>query len=367
MREVLSIQKRCIDLACDLQQIPSPTFHEDRKAEIVRQRFQALGLVDVKRDLAGNILAKIPGQMPGPSLVFSAHMDTVFPETYPLTLNCLPDRIVGPGIGDNALGLAGMLILPDMLRETNYQPLHDIWLAATTGEEGLGDLQGIRAVTTQLGSQPVAYISLEGIGLGNLLHRGLGVERYRISINTNGGHSWADYGQASAVHELTRLGARLIDLKLPKRPRTTLNIGTIQGGTSVNSIASSAWMELDLRSENEKSLGELSAQVKQIVESSKKTSVELHFDQIGLRPAGGLPRDHFLVKAISQILFELGFEPRLDIASTEANLPLSLGYSALTIGLTTGGHAHSAQEFIQTSPIEKGLLQLRQICERVWN
>lgn len=359
--------QRCIDLASDLQQIPSPTFHEDRKAEIIRQRFQALGLADVKRDAVGNILARIPGQEAGRSLVFSAHMDTVFPENFPLTLNCLPDRIVGPGIGDNALGLAGLLVLPEILLAIHQQPRHNIWLAATTAEEGLGDLQGIRAVTARLGSQPLAYISLEGLGLGNLLHRGLGVERYRITMNTSGGHSWADYGQASAIHELARLAARLIGIRLPQKPRTTLNIGTIQGGTSINTIASSAWMELDLRSENVHGLEELSAKVKQNVESSRRVDVDLQIEQIGRRPSGDLPRDHPLIKVISTILSELGLEPRLDIASTEANLPLSLGYPALTIGLTTGGHAHSAQEYIQIGPIEKGLLQLLRLSERVWD
>jgi tripeptide aminopeptidase len=357
--------QRCIDLANDLQQIPSPTFHEGRKAEIIRQRFQALGLSDVKRDSVGNILARIPGQESGRPLVFSAHMDTVFPENFPLTLNCLEDRIVGPGIGDNALGLAGLLVLPEILQTSHQQPRQSIWLAATTGEEGLGDLQGIRAVTNRLGSQPLAYISLEGIGLGNLLHRGLGVERYRITMNTSGGHSWADYGQTSAIHELAKLAARLAGIRLTPKPRTTLNIGIIQGGTSINTIASSAWMELDLRSENVNGLTELSAQVKQFVESSRRPDVDLQIEQIGRRPAGELPRDHHLIKVLSAILSELGLEPHLDIASTEANLPLSLGYPALTLGLTTGGHAHSAQEYIQIGPIEKGLLQIQRLSERI--
>ena len=358
--------QRCIDLACELQQIPSPTFHEDRKAEYVRQRFQALGLADLRRDACGNVLARIPGKQAGRPLLLSAHMDTVYPEGFPLTLNCLADRIIGPGIGDNALGLAGLLILPELLHSNAQQPHQDIWLAATTCEEGLGDLQGIRAITARFGSQPLAYISLEGIGLSNLLHRGLGVERYRISMYTAGGHSWADYGQPSAIHELAKLASRLSDLTLPQKPRSTLNIGMFQGGTSINTIASSAWMELDLRSETSSCLTELTNRVKQVVESARRSDFELQIEPIGHRPSGDLPRGHRLVKILREILGELGLEPHLDIASTEANMPLSLGFPALTIGLTRGAHAHSAQETIQTAPIEKGLLQIVRLCERIW-
>ncbi len=358
--------QRCLDLAGDLQQIPSPTFHEDRKAEMMRQQFQGLGLSDVKRDAAGNILARIPGRQSGRPLILSAHMDTVFPETFPLTLNCLPDRIIGPGIGDNALGLAGLLILPQILQTSSIHPEHDIWLVATTGEEGLGDLKGIRAIVAQFGAQAQAYISLEGIGLGNLLHRGLGVDRYRITMQTAGGHSWADFGNLSAIHELAGLAARLASLRLPKKPRTTLNIGILQGGTSINTIAASAWMELDLRSENENSLQELAARVKQSVEACQRPGLELHLERIGRRPSGNLPPSHPIVRVLSSILGELGLSPRLDIASTEANLPLSLGYPALTIGLSMGEHAHTTSESILTAPVEKGLRQLVQLCDRAW-
>jgi tripeptide aminopeptidase len=359
--------KRAIDLACDLQQIPSPTFHEERKAEIIRQRFQSLNLDEVKRDETGNILARFPGAGLARPLIFSAHMDTVFPEAFPLTLNYTPHRVIGPGIGDNSLGLASLLLIPDLLRGSHVQPKGDVWLTATTCEEGLGNLHGIRAVAERFGSSPFAYVSIEGMGLGNILHRGLGVERYRVTINTPGGHSWVNYGEPSAVHELTRLASQLSELRLPKKPRTTFNIGIIQGGTSINTIASTAWMELDLRSENANQLADLSNRVRSQVESAKRPGVEVIIERIGHRPSGELDRTHPLITKTSAILEGLGLSVTLDIASTEANLPLSLGYPAITIGMTTGDHAHTANEYINTAPVGLGLKQILTIIERIWD
>ena len=361
------LTQKAIDLACDLQQVPSPTFHEERKAERIRQRFQALGLEEVRKDAAGNVLARIPGDDSARPMIFSAHMDTVFPENFPLTLNCTPERLSGPSVGDNSLGLASLLLIPDLIRSTGKRPAGDIWLAATTCEEGLGDLHGIRAVAVRFGAAPIAYISIEGMGLGNILHRGLGVERYRVTINTSGGHSWVDYGQPSAVHEISTLAARLADLRLPKKPRTTLNIGVIQGGTSINTIASSAWMEIDLRSENADQLSGLSSRVRAAVDAAKRAEVEVFCERIGYRPPGELERGHPLIETASAILRELGLAVQLDIASTEANLPLSLGYPAITIGITTGDHAHSAREYINTAGISKGLQQILHLIQRAWN
>jgi len=359
--------RRAIDLACALQQIPSPTFHEERKAQEILRRFQSLGLEDVAIDAAGNVLGRIRGREPGRPLIFSAHMDTVFPADAPLTLETAPDRIAGPSIGDNSLGLDGLLLIPEMLQSLSRQPRGDVWLAATTCEEGLGDLRGIRAVAERFGAQATAYISIEGMGLGVIIHRGLGVERFRVTVRTAGGHSWVDYGAPSAVHSLAILAAKLADLRLPKKPRTTFNIGLIHGGTSINTIAAHAWMELDLRSESPQQLADLSAQVRGLVESARRGAASITLEQIGYRPPGELSQTHPLVQKAIQIAVQLGLAARLEIASTEANLPLSLGFPALTLGISTGDHAHSQVEYINTEGIEKGLLQLIRIIETGWD
>lgn len=205
------------------------------------------------------------------------------------------------------------------------------------------------------------------MGLGNILHRGLGVERFRVSIQTRGGHSWVDYGTPSAVHELVGLAGKLAALRMSHRPRTTLNIGVIQGGTSINSIAAHAMLEVDLRSESQRNLHDIAEKVKKIASGTVREGIELNIERVGWRPAGEIPVDHPLVKLTGQVLRGMGIQPHTDIASTEANHPLSLGYPALTIGVTTGDRAHTAQEYIHTGTVVKGLLQIVGVVSRIWD
>ena len=356
-----------LDLACEIQQIPGTTFYESERGAFTLNAMQSCGMCDVHTDLAGNILGRLPGKTSSRLLVLSAHMDSVFPRDFPLHLDRQPTRITGPGIGDNALGLAALLSLPNLLKTQNLFLPGDLWLAGTVCEEGLGNLRGIQAVTDFFGSRPLAYISLEGMGLGNILHRGLGVERFRVSIQTRGGHSWVDYGTPSAVHELVGLAGKLAALRMSHRPRTTLNIGVIQGGTSINSIAAHAMLEVDLRSESQRNLHDIAEKVKKIASGTVREGIELNIERVGWRPAGEIPVDHPLVKLTGQVLRGMGIQPHTDIASTEANHPLSLGYPALTIGVTTGDRAHTAQEYIHTGTVVKGLLQIVGVVSRIWD
>jgi tripeptide aminopeptidase len=355
-----------LDLACTIQQIPGPTFEETERANFILSQFCMLDLTDITCDSAGNVYARLPGAGRARPLVVSAHLDTVFPVSTNLVNQRCPDRIIGPSIGDNSLGLAGLLALPRMLAEQRAGLPGDLWLVANVAEEGLGNLKGMQAVVDRFGSRPVAYLVMEGMGLGNILHRGLGVERYKIAINTPGGHSWADFGQPSAIHELCTLVNRLAALPLPQHPCTTLNVGMIQGGTSVNTIASSAWLELDLRSEDSQVLSHLIAQVHQLVRGANRPNVQASSELIGKRAAGSLSTTHPLVKLAQEVISELGMEPHLDIASTDANLPLSRKYPAICVGLTLGSNAHSMDEFILTEPLQKGLRQLYALVTRAW-
>jgi acetylornithine deacetylase/succinyl-diaminopimelate desuccinylase-like protein len=361
-----ALADRVVRAACDLQQIPAPTFSEDQRAAWVCERFQAAGLDRVVRDPAGNVAGRLPGGADARPLIMSAHMDTVFPLNFPLRLERAGDRLNGPGIGDNAIGLGALVCLPEILKAAGQSLAGDLWLVATTGEEGMGDLRGIRAVADRFGAQAIGYISIEGMGLGCILHRGLGVERYRVSVSTRGGHSWVDYGAPSAVHELAGLAARLAGLRLARKPRTTFNIGVIQGGTSVNSIAPNAWMDLDLRSETAAGLAELSRQLQRGVEGSRRKDVSIEMERIGRRPAAEISKEHDLVRLAARALSELGIMPSYDIASTEANEPLSRGYPALTLGVTTGDRAHSADEYVDISPVYKGLRQLVFVAANAW-
>ncbi len=348
--------ERLVDLAVQIQQIPAPTFEEEERAEFVRRQFLAAGLQEVGIDQAGNVLGRWPGEGPaGRPLVVSAHLDTVFPRSTELRVRRQGKRLYGPGLGDNSIGVAALLGLIWLLKERGIRLPGDLWLVANTGEEGLGDLRGMKAVVQHFGSQVIGYLVLEGMALGNVYHRGVAVHRYRVAVRTSGGHAWSDYGQPSAVHELVKLASQMMALPLPASPRTTLNIGRIEGGTSVNTLAAQAWMEIELRSEALKMLEGWLRAVETLFEAARRPGVRVEAQTVGHRPGGEMPRSHPLIRLAVSCLQEQGIEPNLIGGSTDANLPLSLGLPALVMGVTTGGGAHTTKEFIEVEPIEQGM------------
>ncbi len=348
---------KLLDLAVEIQQIPAPTFQEAARGRFIAERFREDGLEDVHTDALGNVFGCLPGGS-GPPVVVSAHLDTVFPAGTPLRIRRTSTRIFGPGIGDNSLAVAGLLGLLWALRTKKARLSGDLWLVANTGEEGLGDLRGMRAVVDRFGERPRAYLVLEGTALGQIYHRALAVRRLRITAETQGGHSWVNYGRPSAVHELARLVAALDSLPLPESPRCSLNAGTFHGGNSVNSIAAHAEIELDLRSVESETLESLDGQVRDLVASFAAGDVRITVEKIGDRPGGALPLDHWLVRLAEKCLQEAGLEAHPSIGSTDANLPLSRGLPAICIGLTRGRGAHTMGEYIETEPLALGLQQL---------
>jgi acetylornithine deacetylase/succinyl-diaminopimelate desuccinylase-like protein len=360
------IAEQVLDLAIDLQQIPAPTFHEAARADRLQVHFQAAGLSQISRDELGNVYACWPGAGTAAPLVVSAHLDTVFPAGTDLTIRRAGERVYGPGLGDNALGLAGLLGLAWLLQGPGQALPGDVWLVGNVGEEGLGDLRGMRGVVERFGAQPIAYLVLEGMALGQVYHRGLGVQRYRITARTAGGHSWVDYGRPSAIHELARLVTRLTALALPAEPRTTLNVGIIQGGTSVNTIAATASLELDLRSTEPAGLHAVVEQALNLVQAANRPEVQVSAEVIGQRPAGALPGDHPLVRLALEVLAGLDIARRVNIGSTDANLPLSRGLPAICLGLTRGGGAHTLEEYIEKPPLAQGLMQLERVVRGMW-
>ena len=345
-----------IDEAVAIQQIAAPTFEEAARAAFVRDQFAALSGVDhVEVDALHNVYARLPGRDPNrPAIMVSAHTDTVFDAATDLTLQRTAERITGPGIGDNSLAVAALLALPDVLRD---EPLpSDVWLVANTREEGLGDLGGIRAVIERLHSRLSHCIVLEGIAYGQIYHSGIAVRRLRISTHTAGGHSWLHYGQPSAIHSLIKIAARITDLHVPATPRTSLNIGLIEGGRSVNSIASDASLTLDMRSEDPHMLAMIERDVRDRCTVETDCAVEIAV--VGDRPGGSIPVTHPLVQWARQAVEATGSVAAYRAGSTDANWPLAQGLPALTIGITTGGNAHRMDEFIDLAPISSGLLQL---------
>jgi tripeptide aminopeptidase len=357
---------RLLDLTLQIQQIPAPTFSETARAKFVLGMFSREALSDLQTDSVGNVFARLPGAGSGSPVVVSAHLDTVFPTETDLAIRRENGRIYGPGIGDNSLGVAGLFALVWALREQNFSLPGDLWLVANTCEEGLGDLRGMKSVLDRFHAAPRLYLVLEGMALGHIYHKAVGVRRYKITAHTAGGHSWIDYGKPSAIHELAELITKITALHPPASSHSTLNVGRMGGGTSINTIAAEAWLELDLRSESAAALAQLSRQVESLIETASQPNVSFDLQVIGQRPAGEIPIDHPLVKLAEACLLEQGLRPTLTAGSTDANIPISNGYPALVLGLTRGGDAHTSREFIETAPLEKGLAQLVSFVKQVW-
>jgi tripeptide aminopeptidase len=350
------LSARVIDLAIQVQQISAPTFFEGPRGDFVCGLFLKENLKDVSMDSLGNVFARLPGkQKKAKPLIVSAHLDTVFPSSVNLQVKKEAGKIIAPGIGDNSLGVASLFGILWALRERKVELKHDVWFVANVGEEGLGDLRGMRGVVERFGSNIIGYLILEGLALGHVYHRAIGVRRYRITANTAGGHSWADYGQPSAVHELASLVTQLTAIHLPRQPRTTMNVGTFGGGTGINVLASEAKCELDLRSEDPKALMKLTYQVEKLFKDAGREGVKIMAEIIGERPTGEIPVDHPLVQLAVDCTHEQGLEAILTIGSTDANIPLSLGIPAVVMGITTGGGAHTLREYIDNEPVGKGM------------
>jgi tripeptide aminopeptidase len=360
---------RILDLALAIQQIPAPTFYEQRRGVFVKEQFQAENLNEVSNDKLGDVYACLPGKGELSPLVISAHLDTVFPAQTKLDARREEERIYGPGIGDNSMGVAGLFGLLWALRQRwGDEPAlpGDIWFVANVGEEGLGDLCGMSAVVDRFGDRPLAYLVLEGMALGQIYHRALGVQRYRISVRTRGGHSWVDYGAPSAIHELSALVTRLAALPVPQTPRSSLNVGVISGGTSINTIAPEATLELDLRSEGRDALASLIRQVETLTAAVNRAGVQATLEIIGQRPSGEIPATHPLVTLAQSTLEAQGIQPNLTIGSTDANIPLSRDLPAICVGLSTGYGAHTVNEYVNTEPVGQGLNFLIALIEGIF-
>lgn len=360
------IVNRMVELAVQIQQIPAPTFHEQKRAEFIQKLFIDEGLKDVCNDETGNVLGRFPGKGEQKPVIVSAHMDTVFPLETDLSVEWGIELIHGPGLGDNSLGVASLFGLLWSLKERLTPLRGDVWLVANVAEEGLGDLRGMKAVVDRFGADVHAYLVVEGLALGHVYHRAVGVKRYRVTARTGGGHSWSDYGHPSAVHELAKMVVALTSLTLPAHPRTTMNVGKIAGGTSVNVIASEATLDLDLRSEGPEALAELVSAAEKLIQQASRPGVNIEAKVIGQRPAGEISASHPLVTLAKDCLREQGLDAGLISGSTDANVPLSKGYPAIVLGITTGGSAHTVHEYINTAPVSQGLGQLVSFVSRVW-
>ena len=357
--------ERWIERTLDIQSIPAPTFDESERAQFLRSEFEASGVTGLEQDEIGNLFARIPGADSPPAIV-SAHLDTVFTNQTDLTQRRTRSRLIGPGIGDNSVALAALVELARDLQ--NIELAGDVWLVANVGEEGLGNLRGMREVVARFGEKVAAYIVLEGMALGHIYHRALPVRRYRLTVRTEGGHSWIHAGRTSALHKLIEVGGILLDMRIPVDPRTTLNIGRIDGGRSINSIADAAVLEIDMRSESESTLDELDKRLRKLIRDVSSRDAEIDLDQVGSRPGGDLAADHPLVLAALDSFNKTGgTDAYLEFGSTDASVPLNRGIPAVCVGITKGGEAHTIREYIEIRPMRKGYEAVLDLIESTFS
>jgi acetylornithine deacetylase/succinyl-diaminopimelate desuccinylase-like protein len=344
-----------------VSQIAAPTGHEHRRGAWMADRFTAIGLRDVGVDGAGNVIGWRDGIADLAPVVVCAHLDTVFPGGTTLRVRRDGARLVGPGIGDNGRGLAAMLAIAEELDGTRVRTQRPVQFVATTGEEGAGDLRGAKHLfASAVGRDAAAVIALDGAGDERVVHRALGSRRYRMTFQGAGGHSWAAYGIANAVHAAGIATAKLASLTLPRSPRTTLSVCRIGGGMSVNAIPRDAWLEVDLRSTSPTALARVDHDIRMIahVAAEEENGRRAHatpplrcrVDIIGDRPCGETASEHPLVAAAVEATRCIGREPELTVASTDANVPISRGIPAIAIGAGgRGGEAHTPDEWFENS------------------
>ena len=342
-----------------LANIPAPSFGEAERGAAVAVALEAAGLC-VSHDEAGNEIGLRAGLDPtAPGVAVLAHLDTVFPAGTMLEVRREGERLVGPGVGDNALALGALLWLARL--SSGWRQRRDLLLVATVGEEGLGDLRGARAFAAAHANLHAAVV-LEGHFLGQVVTGGPGSRRLAVTTHGPGGHSWQDFGAPSAIHALVAAATALLALPLPATPRTTLNIGTIEGGRSVNTIADQATMQIDLRSLDEEALERLETAARSaILTAAASAGASTEIALVGRRPAANLPAGHPLVEQACATLRSQGIEPALELASTDGNALLAAGIAAVTIGISNGAYMHRLDEWIAVEPIAAGLQQLARL------
>ena len=339
-----------------LSELAAPTGAEGERAAFVASRFRALGLRDVRLDEMGNVRGMRPGTEEEAPVVVCAHLDTVFPADVPVRVTRGGSRLAGPGIVDNARGLAVMLALAETIDGTSLRTKHPVLFVATVGEEGAGDLRGVKHLFAHLDEAPACCIAVDGAGDDRIVHRALGALRLRITYRGTGGHSWAAFGVPNPVHAVGAAAARLAALPLPRQPRTTLSVCRIGGGISVNAIPEEAWLEVDLRSSATDVLAGCAADARAAVHAAAREEngrraagtppLTYEISVIGDRPCGATPKEHPLVRAAMAATERIGRRPELIAASTDANVPISAGIPAVAIGAGgRGGGVHTPGEW----------------------
>ena len=358
-----------------LSEIPAPEFGEAARGKALAAIFEAAGL-KVRTDETGNVIGESAGSDPG-VILFVAHLDTVFPAGTDVAVKRDGTRLVGPGISDNAAGLAAIAGLARALSVSGIHTKKTIALAGDVGEEGEGNLRGVRALVDSYGSRLAAVIAVDGPSTDYITTQGIASRRFEVTITGPGGHSWSDFGEPNPITAIARGIVKFSAIRVPENPRSSFNFGVIDGGTSVNSIPARASVKVDLRSEDESELSRLESSLRDAMMAGAREemasspgagddytqlnqqALDVKFRSLGTRPAGALPKDSPLLATIRGVDSYLGNRSRLERSSTDANIPLSLGIPAVAIGGGgRGGGSHTLEEWYDPAGRDLGLKRL---------
>ena len=350
----------------ELAQIPAPPFGEATRTEWLRQRFLDLGLHGVEVDNLGNVFGLFWQERQGPLLGVSAHLDTVFPQGTPTESHEEGSKLFGPGISDNAAGVIAMLAVASAMKQADVRPAGNIVFIGNVGEEGEGNLRGMRRIFSDphWGDAVRSLLVIDGAGADTYVTQALGSKRFEVTFRGPGGHSWSDFGIPNPIVLLCRALSQFSQAEVPETPRTTSNIGVIRGGTSVNSIPESASARVDLRSASAHELQKLEARLHESIKAAvppgaAEPRISIEIKAIGDRPAATLPADARILHVIRAVDAHLGIKSVARLASTDANIPLSLGREAITIGSGgDGGGAHTLREWFDCAHRDLGLKRI---------
>jgi tripeptide aminopeptidase len=346
-------------------EIPAPSFKEDVRGQELHRVFTQLGLQNVRVDKVGNVLGAYPGAAPHPHLVIAAHLDTVFPEGTDVKVKRDGNLLKGPGIADDCRGLAVLVAIVREMKKANVQVPGTITFVANVGEEGLGDLRGVKELfNATLKGQIDNFISIDGTGV-HVTNVAVGSHRYKMTFKGPGGHSFGAFGRtANPMGAMGRAIAKIQELQVPRQPKTTFNVGRVGGGTSVNSIPFEGWMELDMRSSDAASLAAIDASIQKAIDSSvaeenarwgKPGMITVVKELVGDRPAGNTPENSPIVRTGLAAATALGFTTNLGEGSTDSNIPMSLHIPAVTIGGGgRGTDAHALSESFDVTDAWQG-------------
>ena len=349
-----------------ITEIPAPPFQEAQRAAAVKELLAETGL-PAHIDKTGNVIGELRGENEKEIVVISAHLDTVFPPGTDVKVHRDASHMTAPGISDNGSGLAALLALASAVQFAHLKPQRTVLFVGDVGEEGEGNLRGMRALVDAYRGKLKAIVVLDGSGTDHVTTKALASRRLEALITGPGGHSWSDFGMPNPINALVRGSVRFINTKVPASPRTTFNIGQIEGGTSVNSVPYEARLKVDIRSESEDELTRLESALRECIAAGvrdemdsardrSKGKLEWKVELLGSRPGGELAQDSPLLAALRAADEFVGNQSRIERSSTDANIPLSLGIDAISIGAGgSGGGAHSLQEWYDSAGREAGL------------